>query len=48
MIAFFKGKNISGPFLIAAPLSTIDNRIDEFAWWRPDVKTIMYHGLKVE
>jgi ATP-dependent DNA helicase len=48
MIAFFRGKNISGPFLIAAPLSTIDNWIDEFAWWTPDVKTIMYHGLKVE
>src|SRR6266516_3050695 len=33
MIAFFKEKNISGPFLIAAPLSTINNWIDEFARW---------------
>ena len=48
MIAFFKEKNISGPFLIAAPLSTINNWIDEFARWTPDIKTIMYHGSKDE
>jgi ATP-dependent DNA helicase len=48
MIAFFKEKNISGPFLIAAPLSTINNWIDEFARWTPEIKTIMYHGSKDE
>jgi ATP-dependent DNA helicase len=48
MIAFFKEKNISGPFLIAAPLSTINNWIDEFARWTPEIKTIMYHGSKEE
>jgi ATP-dependent DNA helicase len=48
MIAFFKDKNISGPFLIAAPLSTINNWIDEFARWTPEIKTIMYHGSKEE
>jgi ATP-dependent DNA helicase len=48
MIAFFKEKNVSGPFLIAAPLSTINNWIDEFARWTPDIKTIMYHGSKDE
>jgi ATP-dependent DNA helicase len=48
MIAFFKEKTISGPFLIAAPLSTINNWIDEFARWTPEIKTIMYHGSKDE
>ena len=48
MIAFFKEKNISGPFLIAAPLSTINNWIDEFARWTPEIKTLMYHGSKDE
>ena len=48
MIAFFKEKNISGPFLIAAPLSTVNNWIDEFARWTPDIKTVMYHGSKAE
>ena len=48
MIAFFKEKNVSGPFLIAAPLSTVNNWIDEFARWTPEIKTIMYHGSKDE
>lgn len=48
MIAFFKEKNISGPFLIAAPLSTLSNWIDEFARWTPDIETVLYHGSKDE
>ena len=48
MIAFFKDNNISGPFLIAAPLSTIRNWIDEFAFWTPEINTILYHGSKDE
>ncbi len=46
MIAFFKEKNISGPFLIAAPLSTVNNWIDEFARWTPAINTVLYHGSK--
>jgi ATP-dependent DNA helicase len=48
MIAFFKEKNISGPFLISAPLSTLSNWIDEFARWTPSIKTVLYHGSKDE
>lgn len=48
MIAFFKENNISGPFLIAAPLSILRNWIDEFKRWTPDIMTIMYHGSKNE
>ncbi|KAK2764350.1 hypothetical protein FQN54_009043 [Arachnomyces sp. PD_36] len=48
MVAFFKEKNISGPFLISAPLSTLSNWIDEFARWTPSIKTVLYHGSKEE
>ena len=48
MIAFFKDNNISGPFLIAAPLSTLRNWTDEFAFWTPEIKTVLYHGSKDE
>ena len=48
MIAFFKEKNISGPFLIAAPLSTLRNWIDEFNRWTPSIETTLYHGSKDE
>jgi ATP-dependent DNA helicase len=46
MIAFFKEKNISGPFLIAAPLSTVRNWIEEFRFWTPAINTLLYHGSK--
>ncbi|KGO46627.1 Helicase, C-terminal [Penicillium expansum] len=48
MIAFLKENNISGPFLIAAPLSTVSNWVDEFARWTPEIKTVLYHGSKDE
>lgn len=48
MIAFFKENNISGPFLIAAPLSTVRNWIEEFKYWTPKINTILYHGSKDE
>lgn len=48
LIAFLKEKNVSGPFLIAAPLSTVSNWIDEFARWTPDIETVLYHGSKEE
>lgn len=48
LIAFFKEQNISGPFLIAAPLSTVSNWVDEFAKWTPTIKTVLYHGSKEE
>lgn len=48
LIAFFKENKISGPFLIASPLSTVSNWVDEFARWTPDIKTVLYHGSKDE
>ncbi|RVX75954.1 hypothetical protein B0A52_00311 [Exophiala mesophila] len=48
MIAFFKEHNISGPFLIAAPLSTVRNWVEEFKRWTPSINTILYHGSRDE
>jgi ATP-dependent DNA helicase len=48
MIAFLKEKQVQGPFLIAAPLSTVSNWVDEFARWTPGINTVLYHGSKEE
>ncbi|EPS25201.1 hypothetical protein PDE_00133 [Penicillium oxalicum 114-2] len=48
MIAFLKENNVSGPYLIAAPLSTLSNWIDEFKRWTPSIETVLYHGSKEE
>ena len=48
MIAFLKEKQVQGPFLIAAPLSTVSNWVDEFARWTPGINTVLYHGSKDE
>ncbi|KEF57841.1 uncharacterized protein A1O9_05762 [Exophiala aquamarina CBS 119918] len=48
MIAFFREHNIAGPFLIAAPLSTVRNWVEEFKRWTPTINTILYHGSKDE
>ncbi|KAK5099850.1 putative ATPase [Lithohypha guttulata] len=48
LIAFFKENNIAGPFLIAAPLSTVRNWIEEFKRWTPEINTVLYHGSKEE
>ena len=38
----------SGPFLIAAPLCTLPNWINEFKKWLPSLPVILYHGTKEE
>lgn len=48
MIAFLKENNVSGPFLIAAPLSTLSNWVNEFKRWTPDIDAVLYHGPKDE
>lgn len=35
---------ISRPFLVAVPLSTINNWKREFEFWLPEVNVLMYHG----
>lgn len=48
LIAFFKEKKVSGPFMIAAPLSTVSNWVDEFSKWTPGINAVLYHGSKEE
>ena len=47
-VAFLREKRSFGPFLIAAPLSTTSNWIDEFRRWTPDIPVVLYHGSKQE
>ena len=47
-LAFLRERGVNGPFLIAAPLSTTSNWIDEFERWTPDIPCVLYHGSKQE
>ena len=48
LIAHLRQMNISGPFLIAGPLATLPNWINEFKKWLPSVQCVLYHGSKAE
>ncbi|KAJ4289078.1 putative ATPase [Kalmusia sp. IMI 367209] len=37
-----------GPFLIAVPLSTTSNWVEEFRKWTPSIPVLLYHGDKKE
>jgi ATP-dependent DNA helicase len=39
-------KKVFGPFLVVAPLSTINNWINEGKKWCPKIPMLMYHGSK--
>ena len=45
-LAFLREKGTFGPFLIAAPLSTTNNWVDEMRKWAPDIPVVLYHGSK--
>lgn len=47
-LAFLREKATYGPFLIAAPLSTTTNWVDEFNKWTPSIPVVLYHGTKQE
>lgn len=47
-LAFLREQKVWGPFLIAAPLSTTSNWVEEFRKWTPDIPVILYHGSKPE
>ncbi|KAF2430164.1 SNF2 family helicase/ATPase-like protein PasG [Tothia fuscella] len=47
-IAFLREKKSYGPFLIAAPLSTTSNWVEEFRKFTPDIPVVLYHGSKPE
>jgi ATP-dependent DNA helicase len=45
-IAFLREMGTNGPFLVAAPLSTLSNWVDEFHRFTPDIPVMLYHGSK--
>ncbi|PVI01851.1 hypothetical protein DM02DRAFT_613379 [Periconia macrospinosa] len=46
LLAHLWEKKSYGPFLIAAPLSTTSNWVEEFQKWTPSIPVILYHGDK--
>ncbi|OJD32200.1 swi snf chromatin remodeling complex component [Diplodia corticola] len=45
-LAFLREKGVYGPFLIAAPLSTTMNWVEEVRKWAPTIPVVLYHGSK--
>ncbi|CCF60675.1 hypothetical protein KAFR_0L00680 [Kazachstania africana CBS 2517] len=43
LLAFIYEMDTKGPFLIAAPLSTVDNWMNEFARFAPDIPVLKYY-----
>ena len=48
LISFLRDHNTPGPYLIAGPLATLPNWINEFKKWCPTCPIILYHGSKPE
>ncbi|KAJ6257005.1 hypothetical protein Dda_7888 [Drechslerella dactyloides] len=44
LFAFLRERGVNGPFLVAAPLSTLANWVDEFAKFTPNIPVVLYHG----
>mmetsp|Transcript_1513 Transcript_1513/g.2056 ORF Transcript_1513/g.2056 Transcript_1513/m.2056 type:complete len:788 (-) Transcript_1513:75-2438(-) len=44
MIAHLLTQNVSGPFLVVAPLATLPNWVREIEKWLPDQPVVRYHG----
>jgi ATP-dependent DNA helicase len=42
--AYLMERNVRGPYLVVAPLSTIANWVCEFERFAPDIPVILYHG----
>eukprot|EP00607_Mallomonas_marina_P010165 CAMPEP_0182419294 /NCGR_PEP_ID=MMETSP1167-20130531/3704_1 /TAXON_ID=2988 /ORGANISM="Mallomonas Sp, Strain CCMP3275" /LENGTH=717 /DNA_ID=CAMNT_0024594119 /DNA_START=47 /DNA_END=2204 /DNA_ORIENTATION=- len=48
LIAQLRLLGTPGPFLIAGPLATLPNWMNEFKKWLPSLNTVLYHGSKSE
>ncbi|CAI6534201.1 ASN_HP2_G0017020.mRNA.1.CDS.1 [Saccharomyces cerevisiae] len=44
LLAFIYEMDTKGPFLVTAPLSTLDNWMNEFAKFAPDLPVLKYYG----
>ena len=48
LIAHLRDYKTPGPYLIAGPLATLPNWINEFKKWLPSCPVILYHGTRQE
>eukprot|EP00306_Pavlova_sp_CCMP459_P004759 CAMPEP_0185157904 /NCGR_PEP_ID=MMETSP1139-20130426/2073_1 /TAXON_ID=298111 /ORGANISM="Pavlova sp., Strain CCMP459" /LENGTH=1133 /DNA_ID=CAMNT_0027723009 /DNA_START=12 /DNA_END=3413 /DNA_ORIENTATION=+ len=49
LLAWLKSEqNLTGPYLVIAPKSTLTNWEREFSNWCPELKTMLFHGNKEE
>ena len=48
LIAHLLTMNVSGPFLVVAPLATLPNWVREFEKWLPTQPVVRYHGTGAE
>jgi len=48
MIAHLRTMEVSGPFIVVAPLATLPNWVREFQKWLPDLPVVRYHGTQPE
>ena len=46
LIAHIREKSVKGPIIIAAPLATLPNWMNEFKKWVPSISCLLYHGSK--
>ncbi len=44
LIAHLRTRNVSGPFIVVAPLATLPNWVREFEKWLPSVPVCRFHG----
>lgn len=48
LVAHLLTMNVSGPFLVVAPLATLPNWVREFEKWLPTQPVVRYHGTNLE
>jgi ATP-dependent DNA helicase len=48
LIAYLRQQNTPGPFIIAGPLATVTNWLNEMKKWLPSCPVILYHGSRPE
>ena len=48
VLAYMRDKNMWGPVVVVAPLSTLQNWVNEFARFAPQIPVVLYHGSKDE
>mmetsp|Transcript_7475 Transcript_7475/g.16959 ORF Transcript_7475/g.16959 Transcript_7475/m.16959 type:complete len:824 (-) Transcript_7475:189-2660(-) len=44
LIAHLQTMNVSGPFIVVAPLATLPNWVREFEKWLPNLPVVRFHG----